>query len=85
MGHGLFGGLKNIGSDYFKMNCYVEIIHTNCSIIYPGKNYLVQLFFKEIIHYLKCHPFSNRCDNKLYINLCNISIGIIAVCYFFHA
>jgi hypothetical protein len=27
------------------------------SIIYPLKNYLVQLFFKEILHYLKCHPF----------------------------
>ena len=34
------------------------------SIIYPEKNYLVQLFFKEILHYLKCHPFSNRCDNN---------------------
>ena len=27
MGHKLFGGLKNIGSDYLKINCYVEIIH----------------------------------------------------------
>jgi hypothetical protein len=27
MGHSLFGGLKNIGSDYLKINCYVEIIH----------------------------------------------------------
>jgi hypothetical protein len=27
--------------------------------------YLVQLFFKEIIHYLKCHLFSNIFDNKL--------------------
>ena len=82
MGHGHFGGLKNIEVIISK---WIVMWKLNTSIIYPGKNYPVQLFFKKILHCFKYHPFSNKCDNKLYINLCNISRGIIAVCYFFHA
>jgi hypothetical protein len=59
MGHGLFGGLKNIEVIISK---WIVMWKLYTSIIYHGKNYLVQLFFKEILHYLKCHPFSNRRD-----------------------
>jgi hypothetical protein len=71
MGHGPFGGLKNIEVIISK---WIVMWKLYTSIIYPAKNYLVQLFFKEILHYLKCHPYSNRCDNKLYINLCKKSV-----------
>ena len=59
MGHGLFGGLKNIEVIISK---WIVMWKLYSSIIYPAKNYLVQLFFKEILHYLKCHPFFNRLD-----------------------
>jgi hypothetical protein len=55
MGHGLFVGLKNIE---VIISIWFVMWKLYTSIIYPGKNYLVQLFFNEIIHYLKC-PFSN--------------------------
>jgi hypothetical protein len=49
MGHGLIGGLKNIEVIISK---WIVMWKLYTSIIYPGKNDLVQLFFKEIIHYL---------------------------------
>jgi hypothetical protein len=82
MGHGLFGELTNIEMIISK---WIVMWKLYTGIIYSGKNYLVLLFFKEILHYLKCHSFSNRCDNKLHINVCNISRGVIALCYCFHA